>query len=273
MHTHSSHTNAPFVTITADTIPNEQTTVALFNNESDNIVSTELLEQAQNNTLYLDEITKLGTKLQLRLSNALKQQQILQINKHSPKPLDIHIITTNTQNLKAQHATRHLHDELYFQLNVLPIHVPTLHEHQNNIKPLLTHYSQFFATHNNLPTHIWPKKALILLHHHTWPNNLHELRTLTQHLALLNSDPISTTKIEPMLHNNNPRIEATDNNTTIDLSLTLREAHNNFKHTYLLRQLQNTNNSIKKLTQLYNIKHTHLYHKLHDLNIDIKNST
>lgn len=274
MHARGSRANAPFVTVAAGAIDDEQAAVALFGSESGDTVSAGLLEQAQGGTLYLDEIAELGAELQLRLSSALERKQILRVGGRSPKPLNVRTIAASAQDLEAQRAAGRLRDELYFQLNVLPIRVPSLRERQEDIEPLLAHYAQLYAARDGLPPRTWPKETLALLRRHAWPGNQRELRALAQRLALLGAGDVSTAEIEPVLHGGAPRNEAssTGDGHAIDLSLTLREARDGFERSYLLKQLQSAGGSVGKLAQLSGMERTHLYRKLRDLGIDIKGS-
>ncbi len=274
MHARGARSQGPFVTVAAGAIGDEQAAVALFGSESGDSVSAGLLEQAQGGTLYLDEIAELGAELQLRLSSTLERRQILRVGGRSPRPLDVRTIAASAQDLEAQRAAGRLRDELYFQLNVLPIRVPSLRERQEDIEPLLAHYAQFFAARDGLPPRTWPKETLALLRRHAWPGNLRELRALAQRLALLGAGQVSAAEIEPALHGGGPRSEASGSGDghTVDLSLTLREARDGFERAYLLRQLQNAGGSVGKLAQLCGMERTHLYRKLRDLRIDIKGS-
>jgi len=274
MHARGPRANGPFVTVAAGAIPDEQAAVALFGSESGGEISAGLLEQAQGGTLYLDEIAELGAELQLRLSSALERRQILRVGGRSPKPLDVRVIAASAQDLEAQRAAGNLRDELYFQLNVLPIRVPALRERSEDIDALIRHYADVFAQRDGFPPRTYSPQVLALLRRHDWPGNLRELRALAQRLALLGAGPVTAAEIEPALRGG-ARAEAPGNESGgfgIDLSLTLREARDQFERAYLLQQLQNAGGSVGKLAQLSGMERTHLYRKLKDLGIDIKGS-
>ena len=270
LHGRSSRRNGPFVTVAAGAVPDEQAAVALFGSESGDDVSAGLLEQANGGTLYLDEIAELGAELQLRLSGALERRQILRVGGRSPAALDVRVIAASSQDLEAERAAGRLRDELYFQLNVLPIKVPALRERGEDIDLLVQHLDQMFAARDGVAQRSWPEAVLARLRQHAWPGNVRELRALAQRLSLLGSGAVTLEEVEPALHGQAAAttLPGADGDHPLDLSLPLREARDGFERAYLLRQLQNAGGSVGKLAQLSGMERTHLYRKLRDLGID-----
>lgn len=271
LHDKSARRGAPFITVAAGAVPDEQAAVALFGSETGDSVSAGLLEQAQGGTLYLDEIAELGAELQLRLSSALDRRQILRVGGRSPAMLDVRVIAASSQDLDAERAAGRLRDELYFQLNVLPIDVPALRDRGEDVDLLVQHFDRTFAARDGVPPRTWPDAVLTRLRRHSWPGNVRELRALTQRLALLGCGEVTLQEIEPALQGQAHRSVAdTGDSLMLDLSLPLREARDNFEREYLLRQLRNAGGSVGRLAQLSGMERTHLYRKLRDLGVDIR---
>lgn len=271
MHGRSSRRDAPFVTVAAGAIPDEQAAVALFGSESGDVVSAGLLEQGEGGTVYLDEIAELGADMQLRLSSALERGQILRVGGRVPVMLDVRVVAASSRDLEAERAAGNLRDELYFQLNVLPIQVPALRERGADVERLVQHFDQVFASRDGVPPRVWSAEVFERLRRHAWPGNVRELRSLAQRLGLLGRGEVTLAEIEPALHGqlrSEPINEA--NSFPLDFSLPLREARDGFERAYLLRQLQNAGGSVGQLAQLSGMERTHLYRKLRDLGIDIK---
>ena len=270
VHGNSNRRNGPFITVAAGAVPDEQAAIALFGSEGAEGVSAGLLEQANSGTLYLDEIAELGAELQLRLSSALERRQVLRVGGRSPVPLDVRVIAASSQDLEAERSAGRLRDELYFQLNVLPIKVPALRERGEDIGPLAQHFDRIFAARDGVPPRQWPDAVLERLRQHDWPGNVRELRGLTQRLSLLGSGEVRLDEIEPALQGQAVRNDAAtqENVVPLDLSQPLREARDGFERAYLLRQLANAGGSVGKLAQLSGMERTHLYRKLRDLGIN-----
>lgn len=271
MHGQSARRHAPFVTVSAGAIPDEQAAVALFGSESGEVVSAGLLEQGEGGTVYLDEISELGADMQLRLSSALERGQILRVGGRVPVVLDVRVVAASSRDLEAERAAGNLREELYFQLNVLPIQVPALRERGADVDQLLQHIDRVFAARDGVQPRSWSAPVLERLRRHTWPGNLRELRGLAQRLGLLGRGEVTMAEIEPALQGRS-RVDPVDDGDkfALDFSLPLREAREGFERAYLLRQLQNAGGSVGQLAQISGMERTHLYRKLRDLGIDIK---
>lgn len=270
LHGKSARRNAPFITVAAGAIPDEQAGIALFGSENGSEISAGLLEQAHGGTLYLDEIAELGAELQLRLSSALERRQILRVGGRSPTALDVRVIAASSQDLESERAAGRLRDELYFQLNVVPIKVPALRERGEDIDLLVRHFDQVFAARDGVLPRLWPDAVLARLRQHAWPGNVRELRALAQRMALLGNGEVTMQEVDPALQGQAATPAASSDGYPLDLSVPLREARDGFERAYLLRQLQSAGGSVGKLAQLSGMERTHLYRKLRDLGIDIK---
>ncbi|MBB5207478.1 sigma-54-dependent transcriptional regulator [Chiayiivirga flava] len=275
MHGRSARRDRAFVTVAAGAIPNEQAAVTLFGSEGDGGISAGLLEQAQGGTVYLDEVAELGAELQLRLSSVLERRQLLRLGGRTPLPLDVRVVAASAHDLEAQRAAGTLRDELYFQLNVLPIRVPPLRERLGDVPALVQHFAAFYAARDRLPPRRFGAAVLQRLGAHHWPGNVREVRALAQRLAVLGSGEVALDELDPALGGAAPARApepSVDGGFPIDTALPLREARDNFERAYLLRQLAQAGGSVGKLARMSGMERTHLYRKLRDLGIDAKSS-
>lgn len=274
MHGQGARRGKPFVTVAAGAIPNDQAAGTLFGSEHEGGISAGLLEQAQGGTVYLDEVAELGAELQLRLSSVLERRQLLRLGGRTPLPLDVRVIAASAQDLEAQRAAGTLRDELYFQLNVLPVRVPPLRERPADVGPLIEHFAAFYAARDRLPPRLFGPAVLQRLAAHAWPGNVREVRALAQRLALLGSGDVALEEVDPALGVGPASAAVADGGGgfPVDTGLPLREARDNFERVYLLRQLAEAGGSVGKLARMSGMERTHLYRKLRDLGIDIKTS-
>lgn len=274
VHDRSNRRDAPFVTVAAGAVADEQAAPALFGSESAEGVSAGLLEQANGGTLFLDEIAELGAEMQLRLSSALERRQVLRIGGRAPITLDVRVIAASSRDLEAERTAGRLRDELYFQLNVLPLRVPALRERGADIDLLVSHFDRIFSARDGVPPRVWPEPVLQRLRQHDWPGNVRELRALVQRLGLMGKGEVSLAEVTPALSGQAAPIDSSDgNHYPLDFSLPLREARDGFERAYLLQQLRNAGGSVGQLAALSGMERTHLYRKLRDLGIDIKAAT
>jgi two-component system nitrogen regulation response regulator NtrX len=273
LHSRSARRDGPFVTVAAGAIANEQAAATLFGAENEQGIAPGLLEQAQGGTVFLDEVAELGAELQLRLSSVLERRQLLRVGGRQAVPLDVRVIAASAQDLEAQRAAGRLRDELYFQLNVLPLAVPALRDRSEDVAELLQHFAEFFATRDRLPPRRFGVAVIERLRRHSWPGNVRELRGLVQRLGVLGSGDVSLIEVEPALGGGASAAAVTGaaiDGYAIDFSQPLREARDQFERVYLLRQLQECGGSVGKLARMAGMERTHLYRKLRDLGVDIK---
>jgi two-component system nitrogen regulation response regulator NtrX len=270
LHGRSARHAGPFVTVAAGAIANEQAAATLFGAEQGGQVSPGLLEQAQGGTLFLDEVAELGAETQLRLSSVLERRQLLRLGGRNAVPLDVRVIAASAQDLEAQRAAGRLRDELYFQLNVLPLSVPPLRERGDDLAELLQHFARLFAERDRLPPRQFGPAVLERLRRHAWPGNVRELRALVQRLGVLGSGEVALAEVEPALSGGAAPVPPPAGGYAIDFALPLREARDQFERVYLLRQLGECGGSVGKLARMAGMERTHLYRKLRDLGVDIK---
>jgi len=272
LHAQGPRRDAPFITLAAGSIAEAQAADTLFGAERDGDIQPGLLEQAQGGSLYLDEIAELGPELQLRLSSVIERNQLLRSGGRKPISLDVRLIAASALDLDAERAAGRLRDELYFQLAVVPLRVPSLRERLDDLPALLAGFVDFFARRDGLARRSFAPPAITRLAAHDWPGNLRELRNLVQRLLVVGGGAeVSLDEIELALGGKRSAVsEVRVPDAEIDTHLPLREARDAFERAYLLRLLGEAGGSVGKLAKLAGMERTHLYRKLRDLGIDIK---
>jgi two-component system, NtrC family, nitrogen regulation response regulator NtrX len=276
LHSLGPRADAPFVTVAAGAIAQGQSAATLFGSESGGEVRPGLLEQAQGGTFFIDELAELDAELQLRLSSVLERHQLLRVGGHRPVPIDVRVVAASAMDLDAERSAGRLRDELYFQLAVVPVAVPSLRDRRDDIPALAEALVQLFAQRDGVPGRRFAAEAMQALLAHRWPGNQRELRNLVQRLLLLGGNgPVQRGEVEIALGQAPaamPAAAASGGAADIDLDLPLREARDAFERLYLQRQLQRAGGSVGKLAKACGMERTHLYRKLKDLDIDIRDA-
>jgi DNA-binding NtrC family response regulator len=268
MHGRGPRRDAPFVTVAAGAIADQQAAATLFGAESAQGVQPGLLEQAQGGTLFLDDVAELGAEQQLRLSSVLERRQLLRVGGREPVPLDARVVAASAQDLDRARDQGRLRDELYFQLAVVTLEVPPLRERQEDIPALVEQQLAWLAARDGLPERRFGEDALARLKRHAWPGNLRELRGLVQRLLVLGQGGVvDAAEVDAALAGR-AALQAGDTGNGFDLPL--REARERFERAYLLHRLEEAGGSVGQLARLAGMERTHLYRKLRDLGIDIK---
>ena len=185
-----------------------------------------------------------------------------------PVNLDIRLIAATRTTLEDKIRDGFFRDDLYFQLNVVPIRVPPIREHYEDIPELLEYYVNFFVEQEGLSYKHFTTAALNRLRRYSWPGNLRELKNLVQRLLILGeAESIDLQEVEIALGEQHDT-ETAENLYNFDIPL--RQARERFEKAYLEHQLKQHQGSVSKIAKIVGMERTHLYRKLKSLNIDIK---
>lgn len=269
LHEKSARRSGPFITVAPGSIAQAHAAQTLFGTEENGTVQYGLVEQASGGTLFLDEVADLEPELQLRLSSVLERRLLLRCGGHEPIPVDCRVIAASAQDLSALAKRGEFREELYYQLNVVPLHAPPLRERAEDVPELLRYYGDFFANRDNLSYRNFPVAVQNRLRNHPWPGNLRELRNLVQRLLILGTAAdVELDEVQQALGATTAAQAPVRGQHAIDFSLPLREAREQFERSYLMYQLGEAGGSVGKLAKAVGMERTHLYRKLKDLGID-----
>jgi DNA-binding NtrC family response regulator len=191
-------------------------------------------------------------------------------------PLRARVIAASSRDLEAELAAQRLREDLYYQLNVLPLRVPALRERGADVLLQAQALAEHFVSRDRLPPRRFGAAAAARLGAHAWPGNLRELRALVQRLLVLGGDDeIAAAEVEAALGRRAPAPTASNDTADStgfhpDFSQPLREARDAFERAYLLRWLEQCEGSVGKLAKAVGMERTHLYRKLRDLGIELR---
>jgi transcriptional regulator with PAS, ATPase and Fis domain len=168
------------------------------------------IEAAHGGTLFLDEIGTLGLALQSKLLRVLEQHVVQRIGSKVLKKIDFRLITATNEDLEqAVHAGR-FREDLYYRINVVPIHLPPLRERAEDIPLLIDHFVRMYSAANQMAVKRLDPDAVEVLEDYSWPGNIRELENVIQRLVLMTSGPVITVRHLPqqLLVNSTTRQEA-----------------------------------------------------------------
>ncbi|MFQ5644056.1 MAG: sigma-54-dependent transcriptional regulator [Thiogranum sp.] len=274
IHAQSSLRDNAFIEVAVGSMSAEHSAAELFGSEDgDNIVYGRL-EQANGGTLLLTNISDMDLQTQSRLLSVFQSHSFLRMGGTEPVPVDIRVIATTSKDLEQEVREGRFREDLYYHLNVVPLTVPPLREHSEDVPELLNFYVDRFVVQENLPYREFSIAAQNRLRNYTWPGNNRELKNLVQRLLILGQGPvIDVDEVEDVLQHVSEAGDVGDagsSSATLPLDLPLREAREQFEKVYLQHQLQEVGGSVGKLAKRVGMERTHLYRKLRGLGIDFK---
>lgn len=268
LHQHSSRKDRPFIDVNVASLSPENAAKELFGTECDGKITYGLLEQASGGTLYLHDMSDMDLQSQAKFFSALEKKSFARIGGNEAVEIHVRIIAATHRNLQKLVNDGHFREDLYYKLNVVPINVPTLRSHHEDVPELLTHYIDFFVEQDNLPYRKLSMAAQNTLRNYPWPGNILELKNLVQRLLIVGSgSEIDLQEINKAIGH---AIETGVATPDTDFDLPLREAREQFERNYIIHQLKLVQGSVGKAAIAIGLERTHLYRKLRALDIDPK---
>ncbi len=272
LHNVGTRRDGPFVEVNVGTIARENSARELFGSEEDDTTRYGLFEQANGGTLFLNEVADMDLQTQARLQSALESRSFMRVGGSEPVRVDVRVIAASHRDLEALIEDNEFREDLYYNLNVVPLAIPPLREHPDDIPDLLEFYINQCVTQENLHYRHFSTAAQNRLRNHAWPGNVRELKNLVQRLLILGGgQEISLEEIERAL-GSHAQPALVDGLSQTVFELPLREAREQFEKVYLEHQLRASGGSVGKLAKLAGMERTNLYRKLRALGIDPKQS-
>lgn len=188
----SSRSGGPFVKINCASIPAHLLESELFGYEKGAFSGASakgkpgLFELASTGTLMLDEIGDMPMDLQVKLLRAIQSQEITRIGGTKPIKLDIRFLALTNSDLKEKIENGTFRQDLYYRLNVIPIHVPPLRDRLADIEPLCRHFIDLFSSKYNRPFSL-TEQQFGYMRQYKWPGNIRELENIIEYLVLCSS--------------------------------------------------------------------------------------
>ncbi len=149
-----------------------------------------VFEVAHRGTLFIDELGNLPLALQAKLLRVIQEREFRPVGSNAAQKVDVRIVAATNMDLKAMVAEHSFREDLYYRVNVFPIHSPPLRERREDIPALALHFLQQFSQELGRPVPQISEGAMSLLVHHDWPGNVRELENTLQRAMILASDAI-----------------------------------------------------------------------------------
>ena len=193
LHKNSARKDRPFVPINCGAIPKELLESELFGHEKGAFTHAIKMrpgrfELAEGGTVFLDEIGEMDILLQVKILRVLQEREIERVGGQGTKKVDVRIVAATNRNLEEEVAAGRFREDLYYRLNVIPLHLPPLRERGDDVF-LLTDYflDKFCRAKKRSRLKILPEVKRIM-ELYPWPGNIRELENLAERLSILCDD-------------------------------------------------------------------------------------
>jgi two-component system nitrogen regulation response regulator NtrX len=262
IHALSARKDGPFVEVNCAAIPEELIESELFGHEKGAFTGALArrrgrFELADGGTLFLDEIGDMSVKTQAKVLRALEEQAFERVGGKDTIKIDVRVIAASNQDLPALIREGRFREDLYYRLNVVPIEVPALRVHKDDIPLLIDHYLQLLCTENGKRMKAVTGEALAYFLAYDWPGNVRELRNMIERLVIM--VPRDVIDVDDLPAPLRPKDSAAGGEAR---ERSLREARDNFERAYILAELRAQEWNMTRTAERLGIERSHLYRKI-----------
>jgi DNA-binding NtrC family response regulator len=201
LYEYSNRIQGPYVEVNCAAIPSELIESELFGHEKGSFTSAVKqrigkFEQADNGTIFLDEIGDMSLSAQTKVLRALQESEISRVGSDRNIKVNVRVIAATNKDLKKEIELGNFREDLFHRLNVIPIHVPTLDERKDDIPLLITHFSELICAEQGIQLKHFDAKAVKALQERSWTGNIRELRNVVERLIILGGNKITKEDVE-----------------------------------------------------------------------------
>jgi len=272
IHNESDRSHSPIIKINCGSIPSELFESELFGYESGAFTGAKKdgkpgkFELANNSTIFLDEIGDLPLSMQVKLLRVIQEKEFERIGSIRSQKIDVRIIAATNKNLEEMIKQKTFREDLYYRLNVINIHVPSLRERRDDIPSLAKYLMKKISLEMEIHVTNISDEAIMALSLYDWPGNIRELEnSIERALNLVDKQSIIEIShlpfyITKLLLTNSP----TDNVKTvqIDINGTLKDMYIDIEKKAIKAALVEFNGNKLRVANKLDISRTSLYQKL-----------
>jgi len=195
IHNISSRCGRPFVKLNCAAIPLDLLESELFGHEKGAFTGAMIqkigrFETAHTGTLFLDELGDIPLALQPKLLRVLQEQEFERLGGTRTHQVDVRLIAATHRNLADMVKRNAFRSDLYYRLNIFPIHLPSLRERREDIPTLVAHFVEIFSCRMGKPINQIPVATMSALNAYDWPGNIRELQNLIERAVILSNDGV-----------------------------------------------------------------------------------
>ena len=213
IHRRSPRARGPFIKVNCAAIPDTLLASELFGHERGAFTGAierrkGRFEQAHGGTLFLDEIGELPQEMQVLLLRVLQEREFERLGGTHTLQVDVRLVAATNRDLAEDVRAGRFRSDLYYRLNVFPVHVPALRERPEDIAPLVAHFAEKYATRFSRKISRIDRQTLDLLQSQVWSGNVRELENVVERAVILSRDGVLHVDAATL-----PSTAVTNNNT------------------------------------------------------------
>ena len=266
IHAFSERTEAPLVKVNCAAIPQELIESELFGHEAGSFTGASKkrvgkFEQADGGTIFLDEIGDMSLSTQAKVLRVLEEREYERVGGNQTLKTDVRVISATNKHLPDEIEKGNFREDLYYRLNVVPIHSPALRERIEDLPLLVDYFLSRFYRENGKQTMSLSDAAMNNLRRRDWRGNVRELRNLMERVVIL--CPSQTIDESDLSEETRRNSAGGDNSET-----SLKDARQEFESRFILNCLKGNSWNITETAKQLGIERTHLHRKMRQYEIE-----
>lgn len=275
LHTRSHRSANPFIAINCGAIPENLIESELFGHKRGSFTDATsdkkgLFEEANNGTLFLDEVGEMPLHLQVKLLRALQERRIQRVGDEEIIPINVRVVAATLRNLEQDVADGRFRDDLLYRLNVVTVQLPPLRERTDEIPSLVKHFITKHAKRLGIRTRGFTDEALATLKNYEWRGNIRELENCVERAMVLSKEPIiGLDQLPPSIRKENAQVVTggPQNYLALD-TFSIKEKTKELEKALISKALEHTRGNRTKAAKVLEISHRALLYKLKEYQFD-----
>ncbi|GAB4260982.1 sigma-54-dependent transcriptional regulator [Deferrisoma sp.] len=270
VHRASRRRDGPFVEVNCAAIPEDLIESELFGHEKGAFTGATArrrgkFDLADGGTLFLDEIGDMSLKTQAKILRVIQEMRFERVGGTKTHEVDVRIIAATNKDLEEEIREGRFREDLYYRLNVVPIHVPPLRDRAEDIPLLFRHFVEEYCREENREPVEVEEAVFAVLRAYPWPGNVRELKNVAERMVILcRSDRLTVDDVPPAV-----RGQGRGSGSPVKPGLGLREARRQFERDYIARHLEEAGWNVPQAAEALGVDRSSLYKKMKELGIEV----
>jgi len=273
IHERSTRSSGPFVTLNCAAVPAELIESELFGHEKGSFTGAlgrhvGKFEQADQGTIFLDEIGDMPLNMQAKLLRVLEEGEVERIGGDTPISVNVRVVVATHRDLEARVREEKFRHDLFHRVYVFPLVLPPLRKRREDIPALVEHFSAQVCQQNGWKPVTFSADAMKALESHPWPGNVRELRNIVERLMLLATEgQVELATVQIALPKGPASLSVC---TTTAGSGLLADRVQSFEREVILAELKRSHHNMSVAAKSLGLERSHLYKKAEQLGIDLR---
>ena len=274
IHRRSRRSAGPFVEVNCASIPETLIESELFGHEKGSFTNAVALrkgkfELAHGGTLFLDEIADMSLATQAKILRIIQELKFERIGGEKSIGVDVRLVAATNRDIEEEVRAGRFREDLYFRINVVPIHVPALRNRLEDLDELLAYFMDRFKRPADSRPRTLSPEAMQVLRSHPWPGNIRELKNFVERVNIMAEDSVIA---DDTVRRHLTSRKAPERGEPLKdyAAMKLTQAKEEFERELLTRKLEEHRGSITQASQALGISPSHLHNKIRKYGIDPK---